>query len=407
MSLRRWKFPIVSAGLAFGILLTTSSLPLWSQAATGTLQGQVMDQQNAAIPGAAVKLTDTATNATLTTQSNDTGRYIFVNLPPGSYDLTINKPGFSTFKAAAQNVQVGQLLTINARLEVGTTATTVEVAAVAGAELQTSNATVGTTLSGPQLIELPNIGRDASTFAIFQPGVTPEGAVAGAMYDQNTFQLDGGNNSNDMDGSMRDYTGSYGHNSFGGYSAPPSGVLPTPPDTVEEFKVNTAGQTADFNGSSGAQIQMVTKRGTNDFHGTAYWYYHSSDVGGANTWDNNHTPSGNLGYTPIPIAHDNRYGLTIGGPMLPKFLGGKTYFFFGWEGFNYPQSAIITRQVPTDTLKAGVIQINEGGIWTPFNLNPGPVTVNGVTYQPAQCGGGPCDPRGIGLNPVGAWAPAG
>ena len=84
---------------------------------------------------------------------------------------------------------------------------------------------------------------------------------------------------------------------------------------------------------------MVTKRGTNQFHGTGYYYYNSSDVGGANTWDNNHTPSGNLGYTPIPITHNNRYGGTVGGPMLPKFWGGKTYFFFGYEGFNYPAIA--------------------------------------------------------------------
>ncbi len=88
------------------------------------------------------------------------------------------------------------------------------------------------------------------------------------MYDQNTFQLDGGNNSNDMDGSMTDYTGSYGHNAFAGFGNPPSGVLPTPVDTIEEFKVATAGQTADFNGSSGSQVSVVTKRGTNQFHGT-------------------------------------------------------------------------------------------------------------------------------------------
>ena len=86
--------------------------------------------------------------------------------------------------------------------------------------------------------------------------------------------------------------------------------------------------------------------------------------------------------------------------MLPPLLGGKTYFFFGYEGFNFPSSQIITRQVPTDTLRAGVIQINQGGTWQAYNLNPFAVTVNGTTYQPAQCAGGPCDPRGIGINPL-------
>jgi hypothetical protein len=86
--------------------------------------------------------------------------------------------------------------------------------------------------------------------------------------------------------------------------------------------------------------------------------------------------------------------------MLPKFWGGKTYFFFGYEGFNFPQSAIINKPVPTDTLRAGVIQINQGGSWVSYNLNPVPVTVAGVTYQPAACPAGACDPRGIGINPL-------
>ena len=150
----------------------------------------------------------------------------------------------------------------------------------------------------------------------------------------------------------------------------------------------TAGQTADFNGSSGSQVSVVTKRGTNQFHGSAYYLYSSSDVGGANTWDNNHTPSGDLGYTPIPITHNNRYGFTVGGPMTPKFWGGKTYFFFGYEGFNFPQSELINKPVPTDALRSGVIQINEGGTYVPYNINPFPVTVAGTTYPPAMCGGG-------------------
>jgi len=402
MNFKRWVGSSLFTGLAVGILLTGSSLPVWSQAATGTVSGQVTDATNAAIPGASVKLTDTATNNSLVTQTNDAGRYIFVNVPPGTYDLTVSKTGFSAYKAAKQNVEVGIVLTINPRLEVGTTATTVEVAAVAGAELQTTNATVGTTLTGPSLIQLPNIGRDASTFAIFQPGVTPEGSVAGAMYDQNTFQLDGGNNSNDMDGSMRDYTGSFANNVPTAGGGPPSGVMPTSVESIEEFKVSTSGQTADFNGSSGSQIQMVTKRGTNSIHGSAYEYYFATDVGAANSWDNNHTPSKGLPYTPLPITHDNRFGAAIGGPIVPKnVLGGKWYAFFNYEGFRFPQSAIYTRAVPTATLRAGVFFINEGAAgYVPINLNSNPVTVNGVTYQPTTCGGGSCDPRGLGFNPL-------
>jgi hypothetical protein len=374
---------------------------VWAQSSSsGTLSGQVTDQQGAVIAGTEVEIVDPTTNISTKTATNDAGRYIFSNVAPGKYRVTFAKAGFSTRRVAAADVQVGEVMNLNAALEVGSVTTVLEVATAPGAELQTVNATVGTTLSGASLTYLPIFGADISSLAVYQPGVSPEGASAGAMYDQNTFQLDGGNNSNDMDGSMRDYTGSYSHGGYGGMGNPPSGVLPTPPDTIEEFKVATSGQTADFNGASGSQIQMVTKRGTNDIHGSGYYFYNSSNVGGANTWDNNHTPSGNLGYTPIPITHNNRYGFTVGGPMLPRFLGGKTYFFFGYENFSFPQSQIINRSVPTDMLRAGVIQINEGGTYVPFNLNPRPVTVNGTTYQPAVCGGGACDPRGIGLNPM-------
>src|ERR1017187_1804498 len=381
----------------FCIFMSTALL-YGQTGASGTVAGQVTDQTGAVIPGVAIRLTDPSTNITLTAVSNEAGRFIIVNVNPGTYDIMFGKAGFSRYKVARQDVQVGQILNLDATLEIGQVSNVIEVTTSPGAELQTVNATVGTTVSGASLTYLPIFGSDSSSLALYQPGVSPQGAVAGAMYDQNTFQLDGGNNSNDMDGSMTDYTGSYAKNAFAGAGNPPSGVLPTPVDTIEEFKVATAGQTADFNGSSGSQVSVVTKRGTNQFHGTGYYYYSSSDVGGANTWDNNHTPSGDLGYTPIPITHSNRYGGTVGGPMLPSFWGGKTYFFFGYEGFNFPQSALENKPVPTDTLRAGVIQINEAGTYVPFNINPFPVTVNGVTYQPATCGAGACDPRGIGIN---------
>ncbi|MGA3203797.1 MAG: carboxypeptidase-like regulatory domain-containing protein [Bryobacteraceae bacterium] len=397
MNLSRRGYAVL---LAIGVLLAFSVSAL-AQSSSGTVSGQITDQTGAVVPGVSVKLIEPSTNITLTTVSNDAGRYIIVDISPGTYDIIFGKAGFSTRKVDRQAVNVAEILTINAILEVGQVTNVVEVSSAAGAELQTVNATVGTTVSGDSLIYLPIFGNDASSLAIMQPGVSPEGSVAGAMYDQNTFQLDGGNNSNDMDGSMRDYTGSYAHGAYAGMGSPPSGVLPTPPDTIEEFKVGTAGQTADFNGSSGAQISVVTKRGTNSFHGSAYYYYNASDVGGANTWDANHTPSGNLGYTPIPITHNNRYGFTVGGPLLPKLAGGKTYFFFGYEAFNYPQSSIVNRATPTPLLRAGVIQIDEGGTYVPYNINPGAVTVGGTTYAPAACGsgaGGNCDPRGIGLN---------
>ncbi len=188
-------------------------------------------------------------------------------------------------------MEVGTTLTVNATLQIGATTTTVEVQAQAAAELQTTNAAVGTTLSNSAIMALPNLGRDVSTLTVLQPGVTLGGYTAGAVQDQNTYTLDGGNNSDDMAGNSTSYVTNFtglGGTQTGGT---PSGVVPTSVETIEEFKVTTFNQTADFNSSMGSQVQMVTKRGQNQFHGAAYGYYFATNLGAANTWINNHTPS--------------------------------------------------------------------------------------------------------------------
>ena len=168
-----------------------------------------------------------------------------------------------------------------------------------------------------------------------------------------------------------------------------TGVLPTPQDSVEEFKVNTAGQTADFNSSSGSEVKVVTKRGTDAWHGTAYEYYKDNNWS-SNSWQNNH----NDPITAIPSFHYSRYGGAIGGPLIPKdILGGKTYFFFNYEGFNFPNSETIVRNVPSPALQLGLLTDDVTGAF--YNLNPTAVTYKGITYP-----GTANDPRGIGINPL-------
>jgi hypothetical protein len=396
-SVRAALVPICAA-----ILLVLTAVPVKAQnAATGVVSGQVTDQQGAAITGATVKLTELSTNSVISVTTNEAGRYTFPNVSPGTYDLTVSKEGFSLSKTASQKVDVGLSLTINVSLQVGQTSTVVEVSAAAGAELQTMNATVGSTISGDALQFLPNLGRDASTLATLQVGVTAFGNTAGANQDQNSFQLDGGNNSSDMDGNQRTYTPGNGYSGTSSTGGSPSGVIPTPVESIEEFKVGTSNQTADFAGAAGSQIQMVTKRGTNTFHGAAYDHYYAANVGAANLWKNNHVPSAGLPYTPLPSTHRNRFGFSGGGPLTPKIGGSKTYFFANYEGFRFPQTTTIERAVPSLLLRNGIVQIpNAQGVYLAYNLNNVPVTVNGVTYQPATCGGSFCDPRGLGFNPL-------
>lgn len=373
------RMALLLAALFCFIGLTPTAL--FSQATnTGTIAGVVTDPQGAAVAGATVTITDRATNLSRTAVANDTGRYVFVDVPPANYNVSVSKTGFRVSKLLDQKVSVGLTLTLNITLQLGSLTETVEVTATTGAELQTLNATVGNTVSGVALSSLPALGLDVSTFATLQPGVSPSGSVAGAVADQSTFLLDGGQNTNDMDGSMNVYTPSFANDPTGVTGGGPTGVMPTPADSVEEFKVDTANQTADFNSSAGAEVQVVTKRGTNAWHGTVYEYYLDNNFN-ANTWDNNVTG------TPLPSFHYNRFGGAVGGPLIPKtLLGGKTYFFANYQGFRWNNTETIERPVPSANMRNGILTFN--GIQ--YNLQ------TGNNCGPA--GNAPCDPRGLGIN---------
>src|SRR5579863_1469507 len=197
---------IVCAGTFF-----LSTWSAWAQSDVGTVIGQVTDPSGAAIAGADVKITDPTTNATQSTTTNEVGRYSFVSVPPSTYDVTVSHAGFTQARIQAQKVSVGLTLTLNATLQIGATSTVVEVQAAVGAELQTLNATVGSTIDAASLQMMPNLGRDASALSVLQVGVSPNGNVAGTATDQNGFQLDGGNNSDDMAGTNTTYVPGNGY----------------------------------------------------------------------------------------------------------------------------------------------------------------------------------------------------
>ena len=286
-------------------------------------------------------------------------------------------------------------------------------------------------------MNLPNQSRDASTLAVLQPGQNINGATGGVETDQNSFQLDGGFATDDMSGDNNTYIAAFGSDTAGGagamhsagFTQAPSAVIPMPVSSIQEFKVSTSNQTADFNGGAGSQVQLVTKSGTNVFHGSAYDYYLDTKFGGANTWDNNaagRNPDGTEKF-PIISSHFSRFGATAGG-KIPRvnFLGGGWFIFGNYEGFRFPQSSTFEENFPLPSMVAGIIHLAGQTI----NLNPFPVVDPGcgaittgckVTaangYTPGASipttvcsGGGPCDPRGLGtttnglangpLNPV-------
>lgn len=393
--------------LVFAFVVLSSVASLSQAVASGTVAGTITDQSGAVVSGAQVKLTDTATGTSRNATTDNSGHYIFVNIDPGHYNLTAAKPGFATSKTSS-DVLVGQTTTLNLALQIGGTTTIVEVQA-SNTDLQTLNATIGNTVGSDMLQSLPSLGRDVSSFVTMQPGVSPDGSVGGTAVDQANFMLDGGNNSNDMDGSGGVYNPSFGDDPSGGlFSNPlneisgavnglggnqPSGVMPTPVDSVEEFKVSTSNQTADFNNSSGMQVSIVTKRGTNAWHGTAYEYYLDNNFSG-NTWENNQT----VPKTPIPSWHRNWFGIAGGGPLIPKdVLGGKTYIFANFQGARWPNSETLDFAVPSPDMRLGILH-DPNNPATTYNLNtldPRHIGINSDiqqlwTQMPAGTPGGIC-----------------
>src|SRR5258708_7180150 len=220
----------LNVGAAFG--QNTSS---------GTIVGTASDPQGAVIGGVTVTLTDVTLKTARTVPTNDAGGYVFVNVPPGTYSLSASMPGFSTTRIDGLVVSVGTQTTANLKITIGQTATTVEVQA-ANTDLQTMNASTGTTVDPALADSLPAIGRAGATFTTMQPGVTPGGNVAGTTVDQATFQLDGGSNTADMDGTQGVYTSNNVNSSIGGFfgnATGPGGVVPMPQDSMEEVKVST------------------------------------------------------------------------------------------------------------------------------------------------------------------------
>jgi len=373
------SFAFLLALLIPGLLLGQNNV-----SGAGTITGRVTDATGAIVTDATVTITDTETNIVTTDTSNASGLYIFENVKPGIYNIVASKPGFRKSVVPNQEVTTGLTVTLNFSLEVGAITETVQVQATSEAELQTLNSTMGSSLGGSQIMNLPTINRDVAGLVFFQPTVAPtfngaesnttSGQVAGNMSDQNTYLLDGGNNTDDMDGDRGTYVGSR------------SGVMPTPVESVEEFRMNTNNMTADFAASGGGQILITTKRGTNQFHGSVYDFF-QSDVLSSNDFYNNFYGTGK------PKSHYNRFGGAVGGPMLPNFLGGKTYFYLNYEGERYPRSGPFYAPVPSDQLRQGIFQIRDAsGNVVDYNLKT--MAICGAN------GNGQCDPRGVGISPA-------
>lgn len=375
---------VFAVAFALGFVVATQQPSAYCQETTAGMVGTVTDSSGAAVPGATVTLVNTTTGAKYTETTGAIGFYRFANIPPGEgYEVTFTAKGFAAMKVTGIYLTVATVRTQNASLAVGAQIATVEVtAANAEVTIDTTSATIGNTFDVQQLNSLPVEERnDPTALFAMQPGVTDLGAVTGARVDQNYVTLDGMDvNDFATGGASQSNTGPGVFEGFG------SGTIVghAPVDSVEEFHGTVGGNLSDTGPASGGQFQLVTKSGSNQFHGNVNEYHRDPDLV-ANSWFNNNS-------SPIvPRNHliQNQFGGAIGGPILHDKL-----FFFGDFNDNRVISFLSqTRIVPTTQVRNGQIgyKMASGGVC--YLSATTSTTCGDGTTQPSV---NSFDPAGIG-----------
>jgi hypothetical protein len=373
--------------LRFFVALILASIPLTglSQNAATSLRGIVTDSTGASIPTATVTLTNSAVGYRAVAHVDQEGQYSFQQLPPGKYEVTVEAPGFAKQTLTAE-LLVAQPATVN--MKMGITGETVSVDVSSATEtINTTDATIGNAINNETIMKLPSEGRNPQTLLALQPGVlylgnsdnlgnaaaldSRNGSVSGARADQTNITLDGVDNNDQVTPSAF------------------TGVLRTTLDSTEEFRVTTSNSNADTGRSSGGQINLVTRSGTNAVHGAIY-EYNRNNLGLANDWfvKSGQIQSG-LPNRPGQLIR-NTYGVRLGGPIRKN----KIFLFGNYEGNRQNESASIGRTVPTATLAAGEVryQSSNGSVVT---LTPAQL----AAMDPRCSANGTC-PQGPGDNPA-------
>jgi hypothetical protein len=316
-------------------LLCLAILALFTMGLTAapvaSIKGYVRDSSGAVVPNAAVELRNTATNIAQQTKSDDSGFYQFLQLNPGKYEVSTEAPGFRKSNVRGIDVLVDQIVSLDIKLDVGQVSETVEVSGAQTALVETERISTGTNLDPKMVTNLPTANRRFNDLAILTPGVTFSAsgtqaggfAAAGSRAQSTNWMIDGVNALDpQVNGPL---------NSF------------RIADAVQELSVMTSAWSAEFGRQSGAQVNVVTKSGTNQFHGTAFWFIRNDALNAADFFTNKVGGTKN-------ILRRNQYGLTFGGPIIRD----KTFFFYSWEALQQKNPLPTTGTVPTQAQRDAI-----------------------------------------------------
>lgn len=335
-----------SALLALVTFATTSAV--WGQATT-SLRGTVSDSQGGAIDSANVTLQNGQTGFKRSVVTDATGTYQFLQVPPGAYVVVVEKPGFSVSTQQGVQLLVNTPASLNVAMQLASVATSVNVEAEV-VTLNTVDAAIGNAFNQTQVRELPLQTRNVVELLSLQPGVTQTGEVLGSRRDQNNIVLDGVD-ANDNQNAGLNVLGRNNNLALPGLNGNGSdrasgfnAALPVPLDSVQEFRVTVGGEGADQGRSSGGQVTLVTKSGTNRLHGSAY-EFNRNTVFSANDWFNNRS-----GVARQPLNR-NQFGFSVGGPIKKD----RVFFFFNYEKRLDRSAVSQLEHVPTLDMRQGVL----------------------------------------------------
>lgn len=318
-----------------GLLLATLLPQLWAQSlAGGAIEGTVTDSSGAVLPGATVTVFNPATGVKQTTTSNDAGLFQFPALPVGTYDLSAADKGFGTVKQENVVLSVGGKVSLHFALSVASKGETVNVSSEV-AVVETTRTQVSSDVNERSIKELPVNGRNFIDFTLLTPGVVRDVRLgdisfAGQRGTMNSLTVDGADNNNTFFGQTTGRTG--------------SGRAPYQfsEDAVQEFQVNSNSYSAELGRAGGAVINVVTKSGTNNYHGSGFWFYRDQSL---NANDPIAVQNAVLGHRAIPGKpkyHFNQFGGDIGGPIVKN----KLFFFFDYDGQRNYTPNIVTYVAP-------------------------------------------------------------
>lgn len=340
----------------------------FAQSTIGSVNGTITDTTGAVVPGTSVTLSNAGTGVEITTQANASGFFVFVNIQPGNYDLVAEQEGFKTVLLPTFNVGVNQTITQNLSLEVGSVTETIEVMAQAE-QLQQSTSELGTVIGVKAIEDLPLNGRNFTQLLTLTPGATPVSTaqsngigshdlanvgVPGASFSNpsihgqwnrmNIHLLDGLNNTN--------YIG----NMY---------VIPPIIDAIEEFKVQSHNDKAEFGGVLGGIINVISKTGTNEYHGSVWEFVRNDALNARDPFADE--------FNVKPAAfRQNQFGASVGGPIVKNH----TFFHFAYEGWRFANPRSNRYYVPTDSQLNGDFSDWPTGrnIYDPLTTRPDPAT---------------------------------